>query len=150
MVMQDMVEPGEGDTSLARESSQRLARFLGSPGPVRLKVYPSGKRDEVVVLPKAALRLLVELLSEMAQGHAVKLIPMHAELTTQQAADLLNVSRPFLVKLLEERQLPYRKVGTHRRVRVSDLVAFQRRHEAERQKALDELVREGQELDMGY
>ena len=100
------------------------------------------------VLPVAAVRLLHDLLREMAQGHAVSLVPMHAELTTQQAADALNVSRPFLVKLLETNQLPYRKVGTHRRVRYDDLLRYKRTIDAKRVEVLRTLTADSEKLGL--
>jgi excisionase family DNA binding protein len=86
----------------------------------------------------------------MAQRNAVTLIPVHAELTTQQAAELLNVSRPFVIKLIEDKVLPCKMVGTHRRVLFSDLMQYKQTIDAERLKVLEELAAQAQELGMGY
>jgi excisionase family DNA binding protein len=147
----ETVAPTEADTQLARESSRRLAaRRLGRRASVRIQVLDDGEQAETVAVPASALHLLMHVLTEMAQGNAVTLIPVHAELTTQQAADLLNVSRPFLVSLLESGQLPFRKVGTHRRVLFRDVMAYKQKNNAERLKVLKELTAQAQELNMGY
>lgn len=146
----ETIAPTEADTQLARESSRKLAAHkLGKRASVRIQVLDDHKREEVA-LPASALRLLQHILTEMAKGNAVTLIPIHAELTTQQAADLLSVSRPFLVGLLESGQIPHRKVGTHRRVLFSDVMAYKQKNDAERLKALEELTAQAQELNMGY
>lgn len=145
LTMPEPVTPTVDDARLAKTSSRRLAPFLNRNLHVRIE-----GTNEAVELPAAAVRLLVDLLSAMAEGNAVTLIPIHAELTTQQAADLLGVSRPFLVKQLEEDAIPYRKVGTHRRVLFSDLMAYKREMDRKRLEALDELAAQAQELDMGY
>ncbi len=145
------VTPTEDDSRLARESGRRLAERLGKRRELQVQLLEKGKPSgDPLSIPASALRLLSRILAEMAEGNAVTLIPVPAELTTQQAADLLNVSRPFLVRLLETGQLPYRTVGTHRRVRFSDVMDYKGKIDAERRKALDELAAQAQELDMGY
>lgn len=146
------VTPTEADSLTARDSSRRLAPYLAKKKKVRVQLVPEGggAEEESLTLPAPVLDLLFAILTEMAEGNAVTLIPIHAELTTQQAADLLNVSRPFLVELLEKGEIPHRKVGTHRRILFRDLMEFKQRSEAERKKALDELVADAQDQDMGY
>jgi excisionase family DNA binding protein len=130
---------------MARDSSRRLVGLANEHLHIRL-----ADTHEEITLPAAAVRLLVDLLDEMAEGNAVTVLPIHAELTTQQAADVLGVSRPYLVKLLDEGQLPHRKVGTHRRVLLSDLLDYKRRVDQKRLETLNELAAQAQELDMGY
>ena len=84
----------------------------------------------------------------MSRGNAVKIVPVHAELTTQEAADLLNVSRPTLIQMLEEGKIPFRKVGLHRRVRMEKLMQYKRQLEADRRAALAKLVAYDQEIGL--
>ena len=137
--------PSEEDARLAAESSRVLA--LRRPDHALRVQLDDGR---VLTLPVAAARLLEHLLTEMAHGNAVTLIPVHAELTTQEAADYLNVSRPYLVRLLEENAIGFHKVGTHRRVRFQDLKTYKDQMDAKREKAMSELVAEAQELGLGY
>jgi excisionase family DNA binding protein len=145
LTLNEPITPTESESELARESSRQLSRFLRQDLSVRI-----ADTDEQVILPASAVRLLIDLLSAMADGNAVTLIPIHAELTTQQAADLLGVSRPFLVRQLEGDVIPFHKVGTHRRILFSDLMAYKRTMMENRTKALADLTAEGQELNMGY
>lgn len=116
-----------------------------------LQVRPEGNGGSVsVTVPREAFELFLEILGQMANGKAVTIVPFHADLTTQQAAEMLNVSRPFLVQLLDEQKLPSRKVGTHRRVRFEDLVEYKRKDEAHRKEVLDELTTEAEKHGLGY
>ena len=137
--------PTQADSRIARESSKTLSHYV-SRG-ITVRVSDTG---DVIELPKTVVQLLTDILANMAEGNAVTLIPVHAELTTKQAADLLGVSRPYLVGLLEAGKIPYHMVGTHRRVYVRDLQEYRKNIQKQRRKALDELAAEGQELDMGY
>lgn len=145
------VAPTPDETRLAQESSRQLARMRGkTKGNVRLRIQSENEPEETVAIPLSAFRLLADILTEMAKGNAVTLIPIHAELTTQQAADLINVSRPFLIEQLEKGTIPFRKVGKHRRVLFQDLMAYKQSMDRNRLKALDELSSQSQELGMGY
>lgn len=138
------------EARLAEEAARALGSAEGGGG-VRVVVRTNdGAGGEEVVLPAKLVEVLRAVLEQLAQGNAVTVVPAHAELTTQQAADLLNVSRPYLVQLLEEGGIPYRKVGPRRRIRVSDLLSYMRREEARRRETLRELTREAQKLGLGY
>jgi excisionase family DNA binding protein len=145
------VAPSEADAKLARESSKLLATYRsGNRASVTIQLLGEGKEAQPVVVPVSALRLFLHILTEMAEGNAVTLIPTHAELTTQEAADVLNVSRPYVVKLLDEGKIPHRTVGKYRRVRFDDLMAYKQKDDEARARVLDELAAQAQELDMGY
>lgn len=142
--------PTESEATLAREAGVMLKRVVGKHPLLRLRLELEGSEPdgEEFVLPEVATRLLLHILDETANGNAVALVPLHAELTTQQAADTLNVSRPHLVKLIENGELPSRKVGTHRRVRMDDLMAYRDRAEAQRRQALADLAAETRMLGL--
>jgi excisionase family DNA binding protein len=142
--------PTEQESLLAQESSRKLAAHVRNSEELPVRLVEQGVDSELLRLPGSAVRLLLDILEQMARGNAVTLIPVHAELTTQSAADLLNVSRPYLVRLLEEGRIPYRKVGTHRRVRYDDLMAYKREIDTKREEVLKELADEAQDLDLGY
>lgn len=149
----ETVTPTEADAQLARTSSRQLAKLLSGKRKrksLSVRIEPDGGPDETIAIPLSAFQLLSDILTEMGKGNAVSLIPVHAELTTQQAADILNVSRPFLVEQLEQGTIPFRKVGTHRRILFQDLMAYKRRIDESRLKALEELAAQAQELNMGY
>jgi excisionase family DNA binding protein len=143
------IQPTEEVSALAADASRRLFRVMGANTRESCVVRFESAPDEPVVLPAAAVRLLGALLTELAKGNAVTLMPHHAELTTQEAADLLNVSRPYLVSLLENGQLPFHKVGTHRRVRFADLITYKRRRDADSEEALRALSALSQDLNLG-
>jgi excisionase family DNA binding protein len=141
--------PSVQEAALARSSGQSLARLIRKNRPLALKVTDADQ-EQPIELPPGAVLLLMDILEAMAAGRGITLIPENAELTTVQAADVLNVSRPFLIKLLEEKALPCRKVGAHRRIRMEDVMAYKARIDADREAVLDQLVAEAQEHDMGY
>lgn len=103
-----------------------------------------------IVIPVAAVRLLCRLLNEMALGNAVTLIPIHAEMTTQEAADLLGVSRPFVIKEIESGKIEFKKVGTHRRIAIKEILRYKQKIDSSRAKTLNDLAAQAQELNMGY
>ncbi len=103
-----------------------------------------------IAVPPRVLRLFADLLGRMSQGQPVALMPYKYELSTQEAAGILNVSRPFVVKELEAGRIPFHKVGTHRRIAFNDLMAYKGRTRETSEKALAGLAQEAQDLDMGY
>jgi excisionase family DNA binding protein len=144
------VMPDEHDQKLAASARRALTGLGRADHEVTLTVTDDGGKTSRARIPASALRLLLNASSEFADGNAVSLLPLHAELTTQEAADLLNVSRPYFVGLLEKRAMPHRKVGTQRRVRLQDVLAYKARLDADRRAALTELARLGQEIGVGY
>ena len=141
--------PTPRDAAIARSSGQVLSHYAGMDRPLRLRVRDS-EREQPIELPAGVVDLLMHVLEAMAAGQGVTLIPQSAELTTVQAADVLNVSRPFLIKLLDQKAIPHRKVGRHRRIRMEDVMAYKDAIDREREQVLDQLTRDAQAQDMGY
>jgi excisionase family DNA binding protein len=137
--------PTEEDVSVARQTSRALAKYANEE---RVSMRINGQEE--VILPGPAMDILLTVLSEISQGNAISVMPVHAELTTQEAANLLNVSRPHLVKLLEAGTIPFSKVGSHRRVKAKDIFDYKEQMDQERSAALDELAELSQLNDMGY
>jgi excisionase family DNA binding protein len=143
--------PDEREMAAAVESSRQLAAFVSTKVETqRIELIDESEQREVVELPTFALRLLGEILSELALGNAVRVVPIHGELTTQEGADLLNVSRPHLVKLLDQGELPHTKTGRHRRIKFADLMAYKEQRDQRSRDAMEELAAQAQELRMGY
>lgn len=139
----------EVDRENARHASRVVARLAGR-GAVRVEAVPigNGEPSQTFILPAPAVQMLTDMLVHLGAGRPVAVIPDHAELTTQQAADFLNVSRPSIIKLIETKSLPHRLVGTHRRVLFSDLRDYKERTLELRRRALDQLVTEAQEMGL--
>ncbi len=142
--------PTQTEIAAAAESLRVLKPLLSTEELLELQLLcPDGIRAPVS-FPTLAVRMFLEVLSAMAAGNAVSVVPIHAELTTQEGADLLNVSRPHLVKLLAEGAIPHTKTGRHRRVKLSDVLAYRQARELSSRAVMDRLVAEAQELGMGY
>jgi len=141
--------PTPQDMEQAQESSRTLSKYA-SADRVHLTLRGGNMESDELILPGHVVQILLNVLSEMSRGNAVSLIPIHQELSTQEAASLLNVSRPFLVGLLESNEIPFRKVGAHRRVLFRDVMAYKDAIDRKREKSLDELTAMSQQEDMGY
>ena len=138
--------PSEAEAGLAKETSRVLASRLKKGAAMKLRIVDDDARQATVKLPAPAVGLLLRILEEMARGNAVTIIPVHAELTTQEAADMLNISRPSLIQLLDEGKIEYRRVGTHRRVRFEAVMKYKRQMDEQRRAALRELAAYDQDL----
>jgi excisionase family DNA binding protein len=144
------VRPAESDVATAVAALPQVLEYLTrhrSDAPVRLRVEDE-QGEESLVVPRGAVELLVRILTHMANGQGVSVVPANAELTTQQAADLLNVSRPFLIGLLNAGEIEYRRVGTHRRIRADAVLDYRSQDDRRRRQAADELTALNQEMGL--
>ena len=141
--------PTQADVEQAKVSSRTLSKYTDVDR-VNLTLRGSNGESDDLVLPGQVLQILLDVLSEMSKGNAISLISHHQEISTQEAANLLNISRPFLVGLLEKDEIPFRKVGTHRRVLLTDVIAYKEQTYARSIQALDELTALSQDEYTGY
>ena len=137
--------PTEEEARRASEAARALSAAM-TPQGLPFTVARDGDQLSLE-LPPALGQLVLDVLAHVARGEMVTFVPYGAILSTKEAADLLNVSRPFLVKLLEEGEISFHRVGSHRRIRAEDVLAYKRRRDGERRDALDEMQRLGQEFD---
>ncbi|GGK62594.1 helix-turn-helix domain-containing protein [Streptomyces flaveus] len=145
------LEPGVVDVSDAQRALRRINDYLSrtAQGDEGIQVHlETGAGDEALVLPRPVAEMFASMLAALANGQGVQIMPVDAELTTQQAADMLNVSRPYLIGLLESGEIPFRLVGRHRRIRFVDLRQYLREDDAKRRGAADELMEFDQELGL--
>ena len=142
------VQPDESDINTAVEALPHVTSYLAEHADSIIRLVVADDPEETLVVPRGAVELLAQVLAHMAAGQGVSVVPAHAELTTQQAAELLNVSRPFLIGLLDAGEIDYRKVGKHRRIKAQSLMAYMARDDQERRQAADELTRLNQEMGL--
>ena len=142
------VQPDESDINTAVEALPHIESYLAAHADSVIRFVVADDPQETLVVPRGAVELLARVLAHMAAGRGVSVVPAHAELTTQQAAELLNVSRPFLIGLLDAGEIEYRKVGKHRRVKAASLMAYLADDDQQRREAADELTRLSQEMGL--
>lgn len=139
--------PNVQDSQIAREATARIVPFVRAHKPLQVRIVEA-EDQEPLILPAGAVALLKDILEAMAAGRSITIIPHDAELTTMEAADILNVSRPYLIKLLESGEIRFRKVGTHRRIMMEDLMAYKEKIDRQSRAAMDELVALSEELGL--
>jgi excisionase family DNA binding protein len=144
----DQRAPDPESVEIADAAAARIQEYLTRHDDGSVVILGAEVDGEELRLPRDAVVLLARVLAYMANGQAVSVMPTHAELTTQQAANLLNVSRPYLIGLLEAGEIEFRKVGTHRRVRMQSLMDYKRQDDVRRREAADELSAETRELGL--
>lgn len=143
--------PSHEEAALAKLSSRELAAYVEMQATTQqVSITDKDGTAHQVEVPVSALRLLVDILTELGEGNTVKLIPVHAEMTTQEGADLMNMSRPTFIKLLDDGKIPFHRVGNRRKVKYTDVMAYKKMLDEKRLQALDELSDIDQSLGLGY
>jgi len=145
----ELITPTQQDVRLAAETAQRLSGYLDQPDHVKIQVGVEGEQ-EYLAMPQMVVHLLSQILKETASGHAVSVIPVDSEMTTSEAADYLNVSRPYVISLLEQGKIPFYKVGSHRRIRIEDVAEYKQRQMAASYAAMAELQAQAEDLNMEF
>lgn len=146
-ILNSLSLPAQAEIEAAVRGQRELAAYLSTKMETqKIAIQDADNISHQIELPTSSLTLLISILGELALGNAVQVVPVQAELTTQEAANILNVSRPHMVKLLEEGKLPFHKTGRHRRVLFSDLMKYKDQRENESNKAMQELADLSQEL----
>jgi len=146
----DTIVPSAEEVEQARRSAVRLRRLAKRRRTSTVRSITLEGDEQPIEVPIAVIELLADAVEEIAKGHAIRITSEEEEVSTQKAADLLNVSRPFFIRLLEKGEIPFRMVGTHRRLRLSDVVAYKARSDDEAERAFRELVAQAQKRGMGY
>jgi excisionase family DNA binding protein len=141
------IRPGDVDVAVAARAARRIRDYLANHPNDDLMDVLGETGEDAPVVPRPAVAMLAQVLSLLAKGEGVQIMPARAMITTQQAADALNVSRPYLIKLLEAQEIPYQMVGTHRRIAFADLLDYKRRDDQRRRAVLDQLAELSEELD---
>ncbi|GAA6152536.1 helix-turn-helix domain-containing protein [Pseudoteredinibacter isoporae] len=143
--------PSAEEAALAKHSSQELSGYIETKMTTQqLSITDADGVAHAINMPVSALKLLVNVLTELGEGNTVKLVPIHAELTTQEGADLLNISRPTFVKMLDDGTIPFTKTGNRRKVRYTDVQLYKHQLENDRLNALSELSALDQAVGAGY
>jgi excisionase family DNA binding protein len=143
------INPGDVDAEIVERAARRITEYLdGHPDDELIEALGEVGSEDALVMPRATVVMFAQILDLLAQGRGVQIIPKEVELTTQQSAAMLNVSRPYLIGLLESGEIPFRKVGRHRRIRFEDLMAYKRKDDLKRREAADRLAALTEDLDL--
>jgi excisionase family DNA binding protein len=143
------INPGDVDADIAERAARRIRDYLdGHPDDDLIEALGEVGTDDALVIPRATAVMFAQILDLLGQGRGVQIIPKEVELSTQQAANMLNVSRPYLIGLLESGKIPFRRVGRHRRIKFADLMDYKRRDDLERRSAADDLAELSEELGL--